>query len=816
VHRSVPARSTWRVVALAIAVVGCGASIFGSTTWYSYAHSVNQRSVESDLANARFVLASSMQRDSDLLATVNAVIATHPAVDGADITELLARLGVSDAYPGAFSFSYVERLSAPQLPAFLSLVRREPPLGIPAALLGSAHAAPARDGSYCFTRLATTEHRLPTATAAALARYLPAYVGPGHNYCTSPIAPLLSWSARTGSAAVTPIARVLEVTGDRASALGAIVRGRSIFAMLSPVYSGHGLPTTVAARRSALEGWTIGLFDASQILRPVAADPGIAALVLEYANPGSAPAVLARSGRLPAGASRRSIRIGDSGTFIVKIAIRPHATVASPATEALAILIGGLLLTALLAALVDLLIRSRRSALVLVEQRTAELRYQALHDPLTGLPNRLLIGDRAHVLVADARANGTTIAAMFLDLDDFKVVNDNLGHIAGDELLEELAVRLTQSVGPRDTVGRLGGDEFVVLVADAGAHGGAETLARRLSEVVSEPFSLGDTGKGRIVLSASIGVATGVRQTPDDLLRDADIALYRAKAAGKGRHVVFDPEMREAVTKKLSLETDLHDAFTNGELFLVYQPIVNLRTGRTSGVEALLRWRHPQRGIVGPDEFIPILESSDLIVDVGRFVLREACRQAREWHDAGWPVGVSVNVAARQLHYDTLVEHVRDALDDSGLEAHHLSVELTESMLLADTATTARRLRALKRLGVQIAIDDFGTGYSSLSYLREFPVDVLKIDRSFVARLDSEDGQNFLDALIHLGRYLGLSTIAEGVEDETQLAHLRGEQCEWGQGFLFSRPLEASAVREAVRSSDDVAMGERPLAGERA
>ncbi|HVC24820.1 MAG TPA: EAL domain-containing protein [Acidimicrobiales bacterium] len=800
-----PGRSTWRVVVLAIALVGSAASIFGSTTWYSYAHSLTEHSLESELANARAVLGSSMQRDTDLLATVNAVIATHPSIDSTAVGELLGRLGGSNAYPGAFSFSYIQRLRAAGLPGLIAATRRDPPLGIPSAVSGTVPAAPTPGGYYCLTRLAATaEHRLPRAIATAVGPHLLAYVGPGHNYCTSPVASLLAWSARTGLPTVTSLSRVLvSAGGPSAKALGALLQGRSVFAMISPVYGGRALPSTAPARSRAIEGWTLGLFDTSEILRPVTASAGTVALVLEYANSGAAATVLARSGRLPAGATSISIRTGG-GTWIVKIALRPRVTVVSPRAEALFIVLGGLLVTTLLAALVDVLIRSRRSALVLVEQRTAELRYQALHDPLTGLPNRLLIGDRAHDLIAHSRAEGTAIAVMFIDLDDFKVVNDNLGHNAGDELLEELAVRLTQSVGPQDTVGRLGGDEFVVLVSDPAVHGGVEALAERIGEVVAEPFSIGDAGKGRVVLSASLGVATGACANPDDLLRDADIALYHAKGAGKGRHVVFDPAMREAVTKKLSLETDLHDAFANGELFLVYQPIVSLRTGATSGVEALLRWRHPARGIVGPDEFIPILETSDLIVDVGRFVLREACRQAREWHDLGWPVGMSVNVAARQLHYDTLVEHVREALAESGLDARYLSVELTESMLLADTATTARRLRALKRLGVQIAIDDFGTGYSSLSYLREFPVDVLKIDRSFVARLDSEDGQNFLDALIHLGRYLGLSTIAEGVEDESQLAHLRGEECEWGQGFLFSRPLDADAVLAAARSARDL------------
>jgi diguanylate cyclase (GGDEF)-like protein len=412
---------------------------------------------------------------------------------------------------------------------------------------------------------------------------------------------------------------------------------------------------------------------------------------------------------------------------------------------------------------------------------------------LTGLPNRLLIGDRAHQLLDRARVDDLRIAAFFIDLDDFKRVNDSFGHKAGDELLQALAARFTHAVGDAGTVGRLGGDEFVVLVEGLSMRG-LEALAERLQAVARQPFRLGESGRNRVSLSASIGIAAGPRDSPEELLRDADIALYRAKAMGKECHVVFEAEMHEVEKNRLMLESDLRDAFERNEFFLMYQPIVNLRTGVTSGVEALLRWRHPERGVVGPDEFIPILEVSDLIVEVGKFVLDEACRQAKLWHDRGQRIEMSVNVAARQLHYDSLVDHVRDALAESGLPAKYLSVEVTESMLLLDSETAARRLRALKRLGVRIAIDDFGTGYSSLAYLREFPVDILKIDRSFVAQLESAEGSNFLDALIQLGRSLGLSTIAEGIEQPSQLAHLQSEECEWGQGFLFSRPLRPEAA----------------------
>ncbi len=301
--------------------------------------------------------------------------------------------------------------------------------------------------------------------------------------------------------------------------------------------------------------------------------------------------------------------------------------------------------------------------------------------------------------------------------------------------------------------------------------------------------------------SASIGIATGLYDSPDELLRDADTAMYGAKSMGKNCHVVFRQEMHEALKNQLAMETDLADALAKKEFFLVYQPIVDLETGAPRDVEALLRWRHPERGVLGPLDFIAVLESSDLIIDVGRFVLMEACRQVRTWHNLGRPVGISVNVGARQLRYDVLIEHVREALQSTGLDPRYLTLEVTESTLMVDPKTTAQRLSALSDLGVRIAIDDFGTGYASLSYLQEFPVDTVKIDRSFVAQLDTSTGSDFLDALIHLGKSLHLVTIAEGIEEISQLNHVKLQGCHLGQGFLFSKPVPAAEIERIITTA---------------
>jgi diguanylate cyclase (GGDEF)-like protein len=431
------------------------------------------------------------------------------------------------------------------------------------------------------------------------------------------------------------------------------------------------------------------------------------------------------------------------------------------------------------------------------------VRHQALHDTLTGLPNRALILDRAEQLLARARRDQTLISALFFDLDGFKSINDTLGHAVGDELLRAVAARLAATVRGSDTLGRLGGDEFVLLVDGAGIETGPEVVADRVLEVLRQPFVL-DGVSEPLVVTTSIGIAMrGEGMTAGELLRDADVALYEAKAAGKNQAMVFAPEMQTAVRDRVSLDTDLRLAVERDEFFLVYQPILDLRSSGITGVEALIRWQHPTRGVVAPNDFIPLLEQSGLIVPVGRWVLDEACRQLGDWHRAGHQLDMSVNVSARQLDTDSFVDDVAAALAVSGVSPASLILEITESTIMADTQMTIRRLRALKSLGVRLAVDDFGTGYSSLAYLRQFPVDALKIDRSFInAIADSAEAGALIHTLVHLGKALGLSTLAEGIEDRDQFARLRLEDCDSGQGFLFAQPLPAEDLEAYLIGND--------------
>jgi len=423
------------------------------------------------------------------------------------------------------------------------------------------------------------------------------------------------------------------------------------------------------------------------------------------------------------------------------------------------------------------------------------LAHAALHDALTGLPNRTLILDRANQMLARARRARQSVAALFVDLDNFKDINDTLGHEAGDKLLRSVAHRFEGMLRASDTVGRMGGDEFVVLTESETEAAGPEMVAERIQDVLREPFHVEGFETVPLVVSASIGIAVGDRPSADELLRDADIALYRAKALGKDRSAVFEPAMQSAVSDRLELEMDLRSALDNDEFLLLYQPVFDLDNVRACGVEALIRWLHPTRGLLSPDQFIPTLEDTGLIIEVGRWVLTEACQQAAAWHRRGHQITMSVNVSMRQLDTDVLLDHVRLALSASGLDPGSLILEVTETTLMRDTDATVRRLRALKELGVLVAIDDFGTGYSSLAYLRQFPVDALKIDRSFVAAMgDSTESVALVHTLVQLGRSLGIETLAEGIEDQWQLERLQGEHCELGQGFLFSRPIDPAAV----------------------
>lgn len=435
----------------------------------------------------------------------------------------------------------------------------------------------------------------------------------------------------------------------------------------------------------------------------------------------------------------------------------------------------------------------------------AQLIQQSFHDPLTGLANRVLFRDRVKLALATAQNKGQTVAVLLIDVDNFKTINDSLGHLAGDGLLLTLAERLCGCLRVGDMVARLGGDEFAVLVENVNEAADVVDVVERIIEVLGRPIFL----KGKKVfmgLSIGIAVSDSAGESTDALLRNADVAMYAAKRGGKGRYEIFQPDMHLAALERLELESALRHALEHEEFTLRYQPIVELVSGQLVGVEALLRWHHPQRGWIAPDLFIPLAEETGLIVPLGNWVLEQACRRCRAWqqsHPQYADLFVTVNLSGRQLQQAELAATVRSALAASGLDARSLVLEMTESAVIQDAPAALSRLTELKGLGVQLALDDFGTGYSSLSYLQRFPIDVLKIDKSFIVGIDQNGEDSLLvQAIIKLGEKLRLRIIAEGIEYEVQRERLQDLGCDLGQGYHFAQPLRAEEVDELLQQAE--------------
>ena len=434
------------------------------------------------------------------------------------------------------------------------------------------------------------------------------------------------------------------------------------------------------------------------------------------------------------------------------------------------------------------------------KQVEEQLLHNAFHDGLTGLANRALFMDHLKLALGRAeRHEACRFAVLFLDLDRFKFINDSLGHTVGDQLLVGIARRLETAMRPGDTVARLGGDEFTILLDDIGDADDAKAVAGRLQRELAVPYNLGGH---EVFITVSIGIALSAPgyHRPEEILRDADTAMYRAKHLGKARHEMFDQGMRTHAADMMELERDLRWAVERQELFLQYQPIVSLDTGVLRGFEALVRWQHPKRGLIPPLRFIPIAEETGQIIPLGIWVLGEACRQLRRWQDlspaADEPLTISVNLSGRQFMQPDLLEQIQAVLRETDLDPRSLKLEITESVVMENIETATRTLERLRALGVELSIDDFGTGYSSLSYLQRFPVSTLKIDRSFVSRMTEHEGTaEIVRTIMQLAQNLGMDVVAEGVETEAQRARLRALECAFGQGYYFAKPLDGDAAQ---------------------
>jgi diguanylate cyclase (GGDEF)-like protein/PAS domain S-box-containing protein len=441
----------------------------------------------------------------------------------------------------------------------------------------------------------------------------------------------------------------------------------------------------------------------------------------------------------------------------------------------------------------------------ITDRKAAEERllHDALHDPLTGLPNRALMIDHMNLTIARAkRRQDLKFAVLYLDLDRFKLINDSLGHMAGDQLLVGFARRLEACLRPGDTIARVGGDEFTILLEDLTDEKEAVSVAERIHEELKLPFNV----CGRDVFTTvSIGIAPGslAYNQPDEILRDADTAMYRAKSLGRARHEMFDEEMHARSTDLLRMETDLRMAQEHNEFFINYQPIVALDDFHVCGFEALVRWQHPERGLISPQDFIPVAEEGGQILQIGLWVLRQACYQAKRWQDR-FPsddlLYMTVNLSAKQFAQPDLLDQVSSILDETGLDPNFLKLEITESVLMDDFDSAAAMLFKLRALGVRLSIDDFGTGYSSLTYLHRFPIDTLKIDRSFVSVLD-KDHLEIVRTILNLAENLDMDVVAEGVETQEQMSLLRNLSCQSGQGYFFSRPMTVEEAEKVLEET---------------
>lgn len=455
------------------------------------------------------------------------------------------------------------------------------------------------------------------------------------------------------------------------------------------------------------------------------------------------------------------------------------------------------------------------------ERKVAEqkLQYDAMHDTLTGLQNRAMLMKRLSRSLARRKyGKEYEFAILFLDLDRFKIINDSLGHLIGDQLLISVAEKLSDLIRPSDMVARLGGDEFVILLDNLANRKQVSTIANRILRSLAQPFSL---NQHEVYTSTSIGIAfcNSTYEQPEFLLRDADIAMYRAKSKGKARYEIFNLEMHNHALSLLQLENDLRRAIQNNELILHYQPIVSLSNGHMIGFEALARWQHPQRGFIPPLEFIPVAEDSDLIYTIGEWVLREACRQLVAWDQEfanSHPLIISVNLSAKQLDQPNLIELIQAILQETGLDPIRLKLEITESVLMKNAEQAIVLIEQLRALGICISIDDFGTGYSSLSYLHRFPIDTLKIDRSFIKGM-GKPGENstIAQTIISLAKNLGIEVIAEGIETKEQLVHLQQMNCTYGQGYLFSKPVESLSAGKLIEemNTNKIAQNTRAKSG---
>ncbi len=725
-------RGPWVVAAVLVALLAGAVSIFGNVSSTRADSLKSHEQAATSAAEIASTLKLVVQREGDLVVNAAGFFVGSPDASQAQFTQWTTAVDAFGRYPELKAIAEVAEITPAQLPAVIASV------------------APGGSGRQTEVPLVVTPPGLrPYYCLSTVSVVRPSYTPttpPGLDLCQTSVGQWLVAIRDSGRGAVLPYG-----TGKDAT-LG----------VGWPVYRGGTVPPTVQGRRDAFIGWVAEQLDPTVALDTALVGHHHTAVEMRF-HSGSTTASFV-GGSAPVGAQVTTVAIGQGWEVVTRSAIQPSGIFDSgPARIRLVV---GLLVSLLLGLLIYVLGTGRARARRLVEESTAKLRHQALHDSLTGLPNRALILDRISQMTARSRREGTRIAAYFLDLDNFKDVNDSLGHGAGDQLLVEVGARLSGTLRDGDTVGRLGGDEFVVLVEGASLSGGIDMVADRILDALSSPFIL-DKSDTPQWITVSIGIAEGARETPEELLQDADVALYRAKASGKQHAVVFSRSMQEELDDRRSLENDLHQALDYDQFEVRYRSTTDLATRQATGVEAQLAWLHPERGLVPPATFVPALESAGLAVSAGQWLLRAACRDGVAWHRNGDHLMVSVDISAAHFDRDGFVDDVEAALSSTGFDPGHLTLALAETALAPDASTTIARLQRVKALGVRIALGDFDSGYSSLTFLQRFPIDVLTVDRSLLAEtVDPGEIETLAGTLGQLGRVFGVDIVIESPEGE--------------------------------------------------
>jgi diguanylate cyclase (GGDEF)-like protein len=766
-----------------IVLIGVTSSVFLADRWRTSAIDANRIAFTSAATDLSRTLEAKLAANVALVHTIRSIATMEPNAGEARLQQWYRQLRQgAPAFSGSGA-ELIRRIPASQLAAFRHYAKTDP--AFRGLLAGAFQVVPAgKRRSYCLARAIVGPTGISNLYPPLLDYCAPVLPRIGR----SPFAALFHTAESSGSTVVTPIPGFsLVAVGEAVYRLGARLR-------------------TTAERRGAFTGVIGTTFDSDALLRSLLGDHRSLQLELYHRNAGSALSLIGHADPAHTVTGYTQRRDFGQGWALQTTGTVDHPVAAD--TQGLVVLGVGLLLTLLSFLTYRVLATSRRRAWRLVGEKTGELAYRALHDRLTDLPNRALVLDRAEQILARARRLDVTVTALFVDIDDFKQINDRFGHRVGDEVLQQVGARLKTILRDNDTIGRLSGDEFVMLIDSIGLNASPELVAERILDVLRAPFEIPDSHQAPVQVTASIGVATGLPASAEDLMQDADLALYKAKATGKNSFALFETAMQTAAQDRMKLEVELADALDGEQLYLVYQPMVDLEDERIVGVEALLRWRNPQSGVIPPDVFIPIAEENGMIVPIGRWVLEQACAQGAEWQREGHELKIAVNVSARQLERPEFVEEVASALRESKLIPRHLTLEITETVLMRKPDFTASLLGDLKALGVRIAVDDFGTGYSSLAYLRQFPVDSLKIDRTFITGLTrSGEAHALAHTLIQLGKALGLETLAEGVEERDQVHELQLERCDLAQGFLFARPLSPEALVHFLEERSGAASG---------